>query len=324
MKKKVNDTLKALVFVLILILLLTGVSYLMMPRDNTEQQWKHDVSANAFRAEPEDTLDVLFFGDSEVYTNIMPLRIWSAEGITSYCVSSSKQNLWYTFQLMLDALQTQSPKIIFLEANAIFRYFTMDNFLLHGSELFFPVLKYHDRWKTISFSDLTAQTQYTYIHNEKGYHFSKDIDPADTTHYGAPTKKMKQVSMVNRLYVQAIKSLCDRYHVRLVLLSTPSTKSWNMSKHNSAESMAKALGVEYLDLNLLQEEVPIDWSHDTRDKGDHLNIYGANKVSVYLAHYLRDTGLFADHREDPTYSVWNKAVEAFVKKHAAARTFDWS
>ena len=228
MKKKVNDTLKALVFVLILILLLTGVSYLMMPRDNTEQQWKHDVSANAFRAEPEDTLDVLFFGDSEVYTNIMPLRIWSAEGITSYCVSSSKQNLWYTFQLMLDALQTQSPKIIFLEANAIFRYFTMDNFLLHGSELFFPVLKYHDRWKTISFSDLTAQTQYTYIHNEKGYHFSKDIDPADTTHYGAPTKKMKQVSMVNRLYVQAIKSLCDRYHVRLVLLSTPSTKSWNM------------------------------------------------------------------------------------------------
>ncbi len=324
MKSTVNHTLRALVFILILLLLMTGVSYAMMPRDNTEAQWNHDVSANAFRAEPAYTLDTAFFGDSEVYNGIMPLYIWNQEGITSYCCSSSKQNLWYTFQLMLDVFQTQSPKIVFLEVSTILRYFTLDNFLLHGAEVLWPVLKYHDRWKIISVADMFAETQYTYIHNEKGYHFSKDINPARTDQYGKPSSAYHQISMINRLYVQSIVALCRSRNIELVLISIPSTKNWNMSKHNSIEKLADELGLTFLDMNLMTNEVPIDWSHDTRDKGDHLNIYGAQKVSAYLGRYLRDTGLFVSHKKDPAYAEWDECVSAFVNKHAAARTIDWT
>ena len=57
----------------------------------------------------------------------------------------------------------------------------------------------------------------------------------------------------------------------------------------------------------------IDWSKDTRDKGDHLNHYGAVKVSEYVADYLKNSGLLMDHRTDKEFKHWNDAFKAYSK-----------
>ena len=46
--------------------------------------------------------------------------------------------------------------------------------------------------------------------------------------------------------------------------------------------------IKYNDLNLIYKDLGIDFEKDTADGGDHLNIYGAKKVSKYLGDYLND------------------------------------
>ncbi len=315
MHKRVSETMKAFIFIAILMLLLSGLSQIMRPKDNKELDWKHDQVAHGILGEPAGTVDVLFFGDSEVFTSIIPLSIWEQQGITSYCCGTSRQSLWYTLQIMIDSFQKQNPKIVVLETNAIFRYFTMDDFILHGAEFFFSVFKYHDRWKSISLNDVVADINNTYVHSEKGFHFAKDIDPASTQDYMSPSKHYAPIPFVDQFYINLIASFCREHGSKLILLSTPSTKNWNMSRHNTTAELAKRLEADYVDLNLLTDEVPIDWSHDTKDKGDHVNIYGANKVTAYVGKYLAHTGILPDHRNDPAYSSWKKDAADFRKKY---------
>ena len=75
--------------------------------------------------------------------------------------------------------------------------------------------------------------------------------------------------------------------------------------------MAGEFGLAYLDLNLLQDEVPIDWETDTKDGGDHMNAWGAEKVSAYLAQYLKEQYGLTDHRKEEGYADWEAALKLY-------------
>lgn len=321
MQKKLTHTGKALLFILILMLLLTIASQMIRPKNNTMEQWEHDYTAYGVLAEPENTVDVLLLGDSELYSSIMPLQIWQKYGYTSFNCGTKKQYLWYTTQFLLDAFERQTPKIVVLETNMIFRYFTVDNIILHSAEILFPVFKYHDRWKNITFSEMISPVDYTNLQTNKGYIFTNNIDPANTESYMKPSDSYKYITPVNKMYIRMIESFCSSHGAKLVLMSTPSTKNWNMSRHNSMVRFAEELGVDYIDMNTVGDEIQIDWEHDTRDKGDHLNVFGAGKATDYLGKYLDSTGLLTDHRKDPAFSGWNDAMKEFIKKYKIYLTF---
>ena len=76
--------------------------------------------------------------------------------------------------------------------------------------------------------------------------------------------------------------------------------------------MAESLGCTYLDGNLLP--LAIDWQTDTYDRGDHLNYYGAAKVTAWLGAWLTDHTALPDHRKDPAYEAWNRDAESFPQR----------
>ncbi len=102
-----------------------------------------------------------------------------------------------------------------------------------------------------------------------------------------------------------MKEFCDKNNAEFILLSTPSTRNWNYKRHNGISKLAEELGCEYIDLNLSDNMVDIDWNNDTRDKGDHLNYFGAVKVTRFLSDYLKEKKILTDHRNDKAYSKWN-------------------
>ena len=108
-----------------------------------------------------------------------------------------------------------------------------------------------------------------------------------------------------------ILAFCREQGAQLVLFSSPSTANWDYLRHNAVAQFAKELGVEYIDMNLMTQEIPIDWETDTRDRGDHLNHDGAEKVSLWLGSYLADTGLFEDKRTWEAYTAWNDCLADF-------------
>ena len=63
----------------------------------------------------------------------------------------------------------------------------------------------------------------------------------------------------------------------------------------------------------LQRRLSI-WKKDTKDKGDHLNYYGAVKATDYMGNYLKNTKLFKDKSNDKNYSKWDKDLKKFEKK----------
>ena len=103
----------------------------------------------------------------------------------------------------------------------------------------------------------------------------------------------------NRIYGKYYKIVREKQDKIAPLYSTPYTNlNCNYSRHNSIAAYAKEHDLEYLDMNLKLEEVGTDWATDSLDKGDHLNLSGAKKVSQYLGEYLSTRYDLPDRRNE--------------------------
>lgn len=305
-----------------LLAILFLLSFVVNPKNNSAEAGMKDPTAVGFLGEPANSIDVLVLGDSESYSSIIPTQMWQQQGITSYVCGSHAQRLSYSEELMKQAFACQSPKIVILETNALYRKISFAYSLRQSLEEFMPVFRYHNRWKTLTLRDFDFTVNYNHMEVNKGYWYRTNVKGASTSKYMKPSDKAEQVRAKNRRYVERIAQFCADHDAQLILLSTPSTKNWNAKRHNGVSALAEELGVEYVDLNMLREQVPIDWQTDSKDKGDHLNYNGAQKVTTYLGNFLADKGILTDHRGDDAYDSWNVCAEQFdnmVKADQAKR-----
>ena len=67
-----RNVLRSAAFLLLLALLLQGTARLLQPRNNTQEAGMELQRLRGILAEPEDSIDVLFFGDSEAYSGYSP------------------------------------------------------------------------------------------------------------------------------------------------------------------------------------------------------------------------------------------------------------
>lgn len=305
-------------FLAILIVLLAAASLVFQPKNNTYAAGMYDPEANGILAEPENTIDVLFLGDSEAYCAFIPLKIWQDYGITSYVCGTSDQKLYQTGEFLQNAFRNQNPKIVVLETNIFYRDYGRTDATPQAAEELLPIFRYHDRWKSLQPEDWFSPVRYTGIQRNKGYYFSQDANPADTTGYMERTEATEAVPSKNIRYIEEISTFCREHNARLILVSTPSTINWSGMRHNSVAALSERLGVTYIDMNLLQEEIPIDWKTDTLDRGDHMNYSGAQKISDYLGAYFAETALFEDKRTWAEYDGWNQMLDSFLKEVKSA------
>lgn len=315
MKKTVQRILCVLLFASLVVSSLFALSFVVLPRNNTREDGIRNYNASGILSEPKNTIDVLVLGDSESYRSIVPLQIWKEHGITSYVCGTGAQKLFLARDFLETALKTQSPKIVVLETNEIFRKFTRSEVITNRAENIFPVFRYHSNIKLKNLKNLfDFKIEYTENVYKKGYVFSTKYSSANTSEYSLESTELETIRPLNSDMVKKIKKLCDKSGAELILLSTPSTVNWNYMRHNSIDALAKELGVKYIDLNLMTKEVPINWKTDTKDKGDHLNHFGAVKVTAYLGKYFSSLGIFDDKRENPEYSLWDESYELFQKE----------
>lgn len=313
MRSFIKHTVCSIAFVAGLVVLLLAISQIMVPKNNAKDDGMQDSSANGILSEPENTIDVLILGDSESHYSIIPLRIWEQHGITSYNCGTSAQTLYYSQEFLYKAFENQTPKVVILETDAIFREFSFGDMLLNKASMVFPVFAYHNRWKSLKAHDWNLSINHTYIDSAKGYKFTANVAAAnaDAEDYMKETDECAPISVQNRACVKSIAAYCEEKGAKLVLVSTPSIINWNTPRHNSIQKLSEELGIDYIDMNLLKKQIPIDWKNDTHDKGDHVNYFGAEKVTAYLGKYLFDTGLLNSHKDKQNYKHWDEALENF-------------
>ena len=298
-------------FFLVFCLVFQLLTPVFLPKDNAPEAGIHDYTAKGFLAEPENSIDVFFVGDSEVFSTFIPLRIWEQYGITSYSCSVGDQTIYQSLGYLNRALENQNPKIIVLETYSLFREFTLADMISHWAQDQFPFLRYHDRWKKLSVTDWTEPVDFRYLERDKGYVYRSRAIPADGQGHMEPSEDVYSVPLLIRWYFRQIYNICQKRGIQLMLVSTPSTTNWDTYHHNGIVELLEGLDADYMDMNLLTQEIPIDWSTDTYDAGDHLNYYGACKVTDYMGAWLEHTGLFTDKRNEVAYASWNAALAEF-------------
>ncbi len=325
--KYVKKVLPVFVTAAMLAVVLLILSNLVAPKNNTQEAGHDAWAAYGYEAEPEGTIDVFILGDSESRTSISPMEMFHQVGITSYCCGVNSENLSELKQMLCRILTTQNPKLVIVECNVLFTEFTWKDVLLDEVSSVFPVIDWHDRWKHLKKEDFFSVPHYTSREVRKGYYHARVSDPAPVflkDRYMAADDSEYDLPWINEAVLGQVASICRRRGIHLLLLSTPSVKNWTMAKHNTCVRLAEELsrkdesegkaGVAFVDMNLMTDEIPIDWDKDTRDKGDHLNNDGMKKVCDWLSPWLKEHYSLEDHREDPAcQETWTKEYDAYLK-----------
>ena len=252
-----------------------------------------------FQNLPADSLDYLVIGSSNVFMDIAPTYIWDEFGLAGYNFVSPAQPLYISKFYLEEAIKTQAPKVVFLDALGVAMYehasesythLGLDYFPLSYEKIkvvenlpydhksfIFPFLLYHTRNGELTKSDFNL-LEYNPEENFLGYTPSYQSVPCEEPMLPSGEK---YVTDNNLKYFSEIYRICSENDITLVLLKTPN-REWTAEMSEAAGKLAEEYGIEYIEFNRMLEEIGFDLASDFCDGGKHLNYYGAVKVSRYL------------------------------------------
>ena len=245
----------------------------------------------------EEPIDVLVIGDSEAMVLLSPKKMMDDKGISSFVAGQYGMRISEAYYAIKDIIANQDPSVILLETNML---------VLDSSEIYeanmtfnalvqheFPIVKYHGMWK-----QELGLTKPELPEHFRGFETRDVIAPYTGDEYMIPSDESLNFYKSTDYYMDKICELCKEEGITLILVSSTSPTNFNYAKHNALQAMADSKGISYIDLNLVTDEMGIDWQTDELDGGDHVNISGTIKQTDYIEKYLSEHFDLPDRRGD--------------------------
>lgn len=318
MKKTVIfNIIKPLSFLLAAALVLMGVSYLLAPKDGFEGSGISSPNARGFYSEPKNSIDIAVIGNSDAYSGFSPMELWNEYGYTSYVSGEGRQLVGGSIAMLERVLSCQSPKIVILETDGLFSkpdaVDAVAGIVNSASGSVFSVFQYHNRWKNLKLSEMFKPPYYSARCATKGQKISNDVVEYTGGEYMKECEKRADMPEYSRDGLKKFADMCKKAGAELILLEIPSASSWSYAKHNAVDDWAKENGVPFIDLNIDRDSFGFDWSADSRDGGNHLNIRGARKVTLHIGKYISENYEIKDRRGDEAFDIWNDDFKSYKK-----------
>ncbi len=335
MKKSITKSVIAfLVFVFVFIYGLHFFSKLMIPKDEATAE-----IVSGLYQQKKDSIDVLVLGDSSTYRSVNPAILWEDNKMTSYVIGASSARIYSLYYLLEEALKTQRPKLVVLEANCLFntRDYTLgnkrkiiDNMKLSMNKInmiqdnvlhltkkemlstLFPISLYHNRYNELTKDDV-MKTIYGNDSEFNGFIMNKKVKPAKSNPYYMENTSKNQLDEISKKYLAKIENLCKEKNIPMMYLKVPGIREWDKTKNELVSAYAQEKGIPYYDMNFKLKD-PIDWSKDTIDKGIHLNADGASKVTHELSEYVREHYNIQTIKSDEVNSTFDTMLKNYYDK----------
>ena len=284
----------------------------------------------SIKSEFNNSLDVLFMGDSTILNSVVPIDIWKHIGVTSFSVGygwAKPSELYYDYKKIL---KTQSPKYLFLESSILVNSVKNDKYLINKSTNFinylddeiygqfntlFPIMKYKSSLKDGHIIDIFKSKPKELRNIYKGYSFKNKI--VDTREQETENT-LEDLGYIDNseTYIKKLNKLCIKNNCQLILVLMPQKCDWSMTKHKLVENLANRLNISFIDYNVDTEKkiVGFNWDTDSADGGYHLNYTGAKKTTIAMEQYLantlkiKPTALTAEQKKR-----WNEDSELFYR-----------
>jgi len=275
-----------------------------------------------------DTVDVLFVGSSRVHTNINPATLWEEYGIASYALGINSQPINISYYVLKEALKTQHPKLVVVEASqindnydktestpsvsgmkhdinylkAVLERRTFDSSM--DTALRYPM--WHTRYDMISKDDFVEDAFACYpLSGKAGYKGAVEHYHIVAQEYTDGYKEEGAVfSQSAEGDFDRIVKLCADEGIDLLFILTPAASRF---ENIGVRDYALRKGVSYLNTSDYYDEIGLDVATDFIDEG-HLNVYGSTKTSSFIGRYIKDHYFIDDHRGDGRYISWDENV----------------
>lgn len=283
--------------------------------------------------------DVLFIGDCEVFENFSPKVLWEDYGIHSYIRGSAQQLVWHSYYLLKEMLKKEKPKVVIYNVLTMkygspqkesYNRMTLDPMkwskekwdAIHASmlpeekvvEYVFPLLRFHSRWSELNQEDMDYFFKKDKV-SHNGYLMNVDVRAAGKVPRGRPLKKY-EFSDYAYSYLDKIVELCKENEIELVLIKAPVLYPyWYKQWDRQIKNYAKKNGLKYYNFLERVEEAGLDFKTDTYDRGLHLNVYGAEKLSRYFGNILKEEFNLNDRRGEAELSeIWKEKILSYEEE----------
>lgn len=337
----VKRILKITAGVLVTVLVLYALQQVLMPKYVSEAQ---DGRLIAEYYDSAKNHDVIFVGDCEVYENISPVTLWQEYGISSYVRGSPQQLIWHSYYLMEETLKYETPKAFVFNVLSMkygepqseaYNRLALDGMRWSSSKAgsiqasmtedeefityMFPLLRFHSRWSELTEEDFEYAFKDTPQLSVNGYLMRIDVDGIDELKKGQQLSDYS-FSSVCWEYLDKMRTLCEENGVELILMKAPTNTPkwyWYDQWDEQVEAYAEKHGLRYYNFLKVTDEIGLDYNTDTYDKGGHLNLSGAEKLSKYFGKILKqELGLKGHKREAAYEAIWEELVEDYEKIRA--------
>lgn len=281
----------------------------------------------------EDTVDVLVLGSSRAFENINPAILWENHGIAAYDLCGSVQPMWNTYHYLREALKTQHPKLIILEAFRVVenREYMDESRIIKNNygltmsmnkieslristpaekfrEFFLEYVQYHNRYTDLSKRDFKEHLGLQNYEFYKGFGANNTIGIFDKPDVSKVEEETELYSKTEEYYRKVIE-LAQQNNIPIMVIVAPYPISLEDQKYfNRAESIAREYGVEFLNYNLMYDEINMNFSSDIASDA-HLNYEGSKKFTTHLGEIISSNYELVSHKGEAKWSSWQKNAE---------------
>ena len=116
--KIIKKALKIIAFLLILLILVTKIGKILEPKWYDE--WMNTEVVDEFYLLPNNSIDVLAVGSSQVIKGFSSLELYNNYGISAYGLGTEQQSFASTYAWIKESLKTQNEKFICFEVKMFF------------------------------------------------------------------------------------------------------------------------------------------------------------------------------------------------------------
>lgn len=331
-----KEACKAISFILIFVLLLTGVSYIVRTNGDIKNRFA------GFYAEEKNSIDVLMCGGSTIATSFSPGYMWGEYGFTSYPISSNTQRPKAIRYLLEEAYKYQSPELVVIELRmftyedeklkmdephirevtdnmrySLHRMKTVHN-LADGAETFeeklsyyFDIIKYHSNWGMFFRPEEWQKIDYSKPDLHKGFQHPEEIMYHDeVVDKYIPTEERVAIPKEQEEELRELMRFFKEHDQDALFVVTPCIYGEDYyAQMNYMKDIVEEEGFSYLNVH---DGVDYDCATDYLD-GGHSNILGAKKCSELLGATISQEYELSDKRGQEDYDSWNESYKAFLE-----------
>lgn len=305
---------------------------------------KHDYgicSMINYYEQPKDTVDVLIIGTSMCYAGVNTNVLWREYGISSYNLCSAEQPFWVSYYVLREALKTQSPKVVLLDAQPA-RY--VDDYSKRSRTILstFGIRGIENRIGAIMACVESPLDAVNFIlglpqvHGNYPEVTSQDfVYPPDNGQRGSSWKGFIEMDYIQKHsrpslvwddtcvplnpreeeYARKIFEFCRREGVEIKLIGVPIPDyDSDHQYYNSLWAIAAEYGVTGENYNDPTLRFGLKFSTDFAD-WQHLNVNGSMVFSRKLGADLKAMYDLPDHRGDEAYASYDTCAEIWYEKY---------